>query len=46
VPTAPPPPQAPVSGAGGGYACQQTDVYQVIGPNRTLLYSTIDCYPD
>jgi len=46
VPTAPPPPEAPVSGAGGGFVCQRTDLYQVIGASRTLLSTTIDCYPD
>ena len=44
VPVAPPPYSPPPSG--GGFVCQQTDVYQIIGTTRTLFSSVIDCYPD
>lgn len=46
VPTAPPPATSPESGSGGGFYCQQTDLYSVYGGTRTLLSTVIDCYPD
>ena len=46
VPTAPPPPESPQPATGGGYTCQQTDLYEVYGGNRTLILTTIDCYRD
>ena len=45
VPSAPPPP-TPTSGAGGGFVCDRTDFYQIIGTTQTLLSTTIDCYPE
>ena len=44
VPVAPPPPAS--APTGGGFVCQQTDLYQLIGTNLTLLSTTIDCYPE
>ena len=46
VPTAPPPPESPTSGAGGGFYCQETDLYSVYGGSRTLIMTVIDCYSD
>jgi len=46
VPAPPPPTQPPTSGAGGGFYCQQTDLYSVYGGTRTLISTVIDCYPD